>query len=162
VTTIPESGSGAGIVVTGVVTVPVILLPKQAPLLHVCPLPQTYPHHPQLLVSTCVFRQTPLQKVCPEVQDVPAAGIPVVRVVAGIVMVPAVQMPLLQYWELLHTLPQRPQLLASTSVFRHAPPQVVWPSAHAPPTGVSTSGGSVVSPPAAADDEAVVALDFIG
>jgi hypothetical protein len=134
------------VVVTGVVT----LTPVQAPLLHVCPLPQVCPQVPQLLVSAWVFRQVPLQEVCPDAQVIPGAGVPVVRDVDGIAIIPAVQTPLLQYWEALQVLPHRPQLLESTKVFRQAPPQVVWPSAQAPPgtaadgPGVAVAGVSVI------------------
>jgi hypothetical protein len=149
VTAAAPSGRGAGAVVTAVVVLP----PEQVPLLHVRPEPQTFPHLPQLPASACRFRQTPLQGVCPPEHEEPLTVVAVVRPPAGTAVVipvtgtcrvPAVQMPLLQYWEALHALPHRPQLLESTRVLRHAPPQMVWPSTQLPPGPAADGDGKIV------------------
>jgi hypothetical protein len=70
----------------------------------------------------------------------------VVRLVAGTTIVPDVQAPLLQYCDDPQAAPQRPQLLESTRVFRHTPPQVVCPSEQppdgAPPDRVAEGNGT--------------------
>jgi hypothetical protein len=142
VVTAAESGTGAG---TVVVTAAVVLPPKQVPLLQILPEPQVFPHHPQLPESACRFRQIPLHGVYPVGQEKPLtvvrlpAGAAVVMPVTGILIVPVVQIPLLQYWEALHTLLQRPQLLVSVSVFRQIPLQGVWPPAQ-PAAGTAADG----------------------
>jgi hypothetical protein len=126
--------TGVAVVVTAATPAP-----EQAPLVQVWLALQIFPHQPQLLVSTRVFRQAPPHTVWPEAQDTPATGAPVVRLVAGTTSVPVMQAPLLQYWDDPQAAPHRPQLLASTSVFRQAPPQVVCPSEQ-PPAGAAPEG----------------------
>jgi hypothetical protein len=58
-------------VVTGiaVVTTAGVGAPTHLPALQYCPLPQTFPHIPQLLESAAVFRQIPLHTVWPSAQE---------------------------------------------------------------------------------------------
>lgn len=131
-------------------------LPVHAPALQVCPGPHTVPHRPQLLVSTSTFRHAPAQVICPSAHP-PAAFVgDDEMLVVGTFMVPAAHIPLLQYCPEPHTFAQRPQLLESTSVFRHAPAQVVCPSAHAPTTTAAVGSGD------AGGDDAAEELDFGG
>ena len=70
---------------------------------------QTRPQEPQLLLSVCVFTQTPEQFVSPDWQL-------------------TAHVPPLQTWPEAQTRPQAPQLAMSLCVLTQAPEQFTWPS----------------------------------
>lgn len=75
---------------------------------------------------------------------IPPAGDTVVIPVTGRFAVPAVQTPLLQYWDALQIFPHRPQLPASARVLRHTPLQGISPSAQPPPGAAADRPGETV------------------
>jgi hypothetical protein len=89
-------------------------MPVHIPALQVCPIAQTRPHAPQLLLSVCVFTQVPEQLVCPALHIIVEG-----RHVPAVHVCPAGQ-----------TLPQAPQLLTSVWVLTQRPPHSVSAPVH--------------------------------
>jgi hypothetical protein len=71
------------VLVTAVVIGTVADAPTHVPALQYCPLPQTFPHIPQLLESAAVLRQKPLHTVWPSAQLIPEPALSVVTRVVG-------------------------------------------------------------------------------